>query len=476
MRFQNRLILLFCAVLFLTSVSVIHILLAKDDHQRNARQRARLSIPSGIQQIHGHPGKRRQNDAKFTVILEGGESQILRTPLRRNRPTHEKKKSPGNETLPRRDVPVRMKLRVGWDVQEMQGTGHPWQQFHSDIHQDALYSEDAPYMASLLNDLATVKIVNVSLFDGGSQAKLDVRLADGNRAIVKPMRASREFVYKYNKKEPFWLDQERHNAEIAAFHLDKILGFRRVCPCAGRLINLTQELLLNCKDQELLKTVFRKDGNICFIGKCAPWFCNEEHPICAKGDMMEISLCQFLPSFDGGFPIFQREYPWSQGVKESKVWKGKNICQDFLEQPVWMNGRYFLDLIEQGMFDFFIRNYDRHHFDMLYKYKRNGFIVFLDNGKGFGNPHEDDITFLAPVYQCCKVRRSTYLHFQTLTQPESRLSDLLRTSMSHDPLAPVVTEHHLRAMDRRLATVLQTIDKCIQTKGRDYVLVERTDM
>ena len=67
-------------------------------------------------------------------------------------------------------------------------TGHPWQQFHSDIHQDALYSEDAPYMASLLNDLATVKIVNMSLFVGGSQAKLDVRLADGNRAIVKPMR------------------------------------------------------------------------------------------------------------------------------------------------------------------------------------------------------------------------------------------------------------------------------------------------
>ena len=70
----------------------------------------------------------------------------------------------------------------------MSRIGHSWQQFHHDIHQDALYREDAPYMADLLRDLATVEIVNVSQYIGGTQVKLDVRLADGNRVMVKPMR------------------------------------------------------------------------------------------------------------------------------------------------------------------------------------------------------------------------------------------------------------------------------------------------
>ena len=62
------------------------------------------------------------------------------------------------------------------------------------------------------------------------------------------------------------------------------------------------------------------DDNLCFIGKCAPWFCNDEHPICGKREMMEVSLCQFLPLYKGNsIPVSEKEYPWSQGIKESKV-------------------------------------------------------------------------------------------------------------------------------------------------------------
>ncbi|XP_022080603.1 glycosaminoglycan xylosylkinase-like [Acanthaster planci] len=472
MRFIKRVIVSVLVLLFFTTLSVIHLLRQfeapedGDDHQVRIGPDHRVKPRNKQTQRVPKPGHY-QDDSGGS---QGSESQIHKPPLPR----------PGNRdgkgSKQKRPAWERgSEIKSAWDDQEVVGKGHPWQQFHRDISQDALYSKDTPYMDELLHNLATVKIVNTSMFKGGSQVKLDFRLADGNRAIVKPMRSPRDFVYKYDNEEPFWLDQERHNAEIAAFHLDRILGFRRVPPCVGRQINLTQEVLLKSEDQELLNTFFWKDGNLCFIGKCAPWFCNQDHPICGKGDVMEMSLCQFLPSFEGSVPVFELEYPWSQGVKESLVWKGKNICLDYLKDPVWTRGRFLLDLIEQGIFDFFIRNYDRHHFDMMRRYKRRGCVLFLDNGKGFGNPHVDDATFLAPVYQCCKVRRSTYFHLKELTQAQSRLSDLLRSAMSHDPIAPVITEDHLQAMDRRLETVLQTINKCIHDHGESRVLVDHLD-
>ncbi|XP_038065291.1 pseudokinase FAM20A-like [Patiria miniata] len=481
MRFKTRVFVSVGVLLIFTTLSAVHLLKQfeapedLEDTNLGFDRRARFGPNNGRantwnkQETYLLMSKGQISDERHQNDSGGNESQILKPPLPRPRRTEDgsklKKRQPAWERG--------SSSKKAWDDQEIVGKGHPWQQFHLDISQDALYSEGALYMDDLLRDLASVRIVNTSMFQGGSQVKLDFRLADGNRAIVKPMRSPREFVYKYNNDEPFWLDQERHNAEIAAFHLDRLLGFRRVPPCSGRLINLTQEILLKSKDQELLNTFFWKDGNLCFIGKCAPWFCNEDHPICAQGHLMEVSMCQFLPSFGGGIPIFEMEYPWSQGVKESQVWKGKNICVDYLKDPVWTRGRFLLDLIEQGIFDFFIRNYDRHHFDMMRKYKRLGTVLFLDNGKGFGNPHVDDTTFLAPIYQCCKVRRSTYLHLKELTQ--LRLSDRMRSSMSHDPIAPVVTEDHLQAMDRRLETVLQTIEKCIHVHGDSQVLVETLD-
>lgn len=55
-----------------------------------------------------------------------------------------------------------------------------------------------------------------------------------------------------------------------------------------------------------------------------------------------------------------------------------------------------LDLVDSSIFDFLIQNGDRHHYET-----RNDRLVLLDNGKGFGNPFQDFIDILAPLYQCC---------------------------------------------------------------------------
>lgn len=64
-----------------------------------------------------------------------------------------------------------------------------------------------------------------------------------------------------------------------------------------------------------------------------------------------------------------------------------------------------------------------------------------------------------------RVRRSTLLRLRLLSLPLYRLSDVMRASLAQDPLAamaPLLTDPHLSALDRRLATVIQTIQDCLE--------------
>lgn len=54
------------------------------------------------------------------------------------------------------------------------------------------------------------------------------------------------------------------------------------------------------------------------------------------------------------------------------------------------------DLIDTAIFDFLMQNGDRHHYETL-----GDAIVWVDNGKGLGNPHVQHTDILAPLYQCC---------------------------------------------------------------------------
>lgn len=59
----------------------------------------------------------------------------------------------------------------------------------------------------------------------------------------------------------------------------------------------------------------------------------------------------------------------------------------------------------------------------------------------------------------------------SINNSEQPLSSRMRDSMRDDPIAPVLWEAHLTALDRRLVIVLQAIRDCINRNGADNVII-----
>lgn len=78
----------------------------------------------------------------------------------------------------------------------------------------------------------------------------------------------------------------------------RLLGFRRALPTTGRIINAVTQIM-RIGNSELKRTFYKSlkpDENICFTGNCEQ-FCDEHHPICAKGDQLEVCEIHILTNF-----------------------------------------------------------------------------------------------------------------------------------------------------------------------------------
>ena len=97
-------------------------------------------------------------------------------------------------------------------------------------------------------------------------------------------------------------------------------------------------------------------------------------------------------------------------------------------------------------------------------------LIFLSPIR-FGNSHEDDMSLLAPIHQCCLIRYSTLSTLLSYYQGPQHLSDAMRRAMETDPVAPVLKERHLKALDRRLKKILIIVHRCLEINGVESVVI-----
>lgn len=87
-----------------------------------------------------------------------------------------------------------------------------------------VYPQMHPQMGWILNHIATVKIKKADVLPKGTQLKMLFYLEGNQKAVFKPMRYERDHVIDGNA----WDGYDRHNAEIAAFHLGSGRTFKIV--------------------------------------------------------------------------------------------------------------------------------------------------------------------------------------------------------------------------------------------------------
>ncbi|XP_059204341.1 extracellular serine/threonine protein kinase FAM20C [Centropristis striata] len=342
-------------------------------------------------------------------------------------------------------------------------THPPWLRFHLGISRWELYNRKDPNLAQLTHYLATQRVLGAVQKTGGTQLKLLMSFPNYGQALLKPMRQSRDAETDVNLF--YFSDFERHNAEIAAFHLDRLLGFNRIPPVVGRLINVTSEIRQITTDNRLSRTFFTSPvGNVCFYGQCE-YYCSSENPVCGRPHALEVSLATMLPDLDLA-PRRSWRSPWRRSYSRTKraQWeKDPDYCDTVKQTPPYNHGTRLVDLIDMAVLDFLMSNMDRHHYETFEEFGNETFLLHLDNGRAFGRHSRDEPSILTPLKQCCRIRRSTFLRLRLLSLPDLRLSDVMRESLAQDPLtdvAPLLSEPHLSALDRRLATVLQVVQSC----------------
>lgn len=213
---------------------------------------------------------------------------------------------------------------------------------------------------------------------------------------------------------------------------------------------------------KLNETVMFQNNNTCFYGKC--YYCKPSDPACAEGNVMEGSLTLWLPT---NFMLQKWKHPWARTYRSNikARWEEDNsYCQEVKKSYPIDRRRLLLDIIDTAFFDYLIGNADRHMFE-TFADDADPMLLLLDNGKSFGNPYWDEQSILAPVKQCCRIRRSTWDALQQFR--DGKLSETMRAVLSHDAIAPVLSDLHLEALDRRLTDIFDAVNSCVSGHGDD---------
>jgi len=66
-----------------------------------------------------------------------------------------------------------------------------------------------------------------------------------------------------------------------------------------------------------------------------------------------------------------------------------------------------LDIMDLSVYDFLMGNMDRHHYETFLIFGNNSFPIHIDHGRAFGKAFHDEHSILAPIMQCCHIRKST---------------------------------------------------------------------
>lgn len=273
-----------------------------------------------------------------------------------------------------------------------------------------------------LRRMAGGAITRVTENQGGSTVTIRLTFEDGARAVLKADQTRSATNYR---------------SEIAAYHVDRLLGFGRTAPVVGRRFSRAamrahlvhagaRPEFLARFDQELRSPPEAPDE---VKGAVIAWHSERLHSL----------------------EVPRRFGEWTA--------PGATVPAEIAP--------HLVPLSELTLFDFLIDNTDRYSGGNVLRLGPRGPIIFLDNGAGFADWRaQREHALTSDLTRICRYPAPLVRALERVgpAAPASqRLGERLRRSLRKDPLTPVLTPLHLEALDRRVAQILEHTTRCTQS-------------
>lgn len=293
-----------------------------------------------------------------------------------------------------------------------------------------------------LHALAELPIRRVRIGFGGRSLGFRIELDDGTKGYFKPEQSF---------SGAHWY------SEIAAYHLDRVLGFGRTPAVTGRQVEwrrlerAAEEY--RGSSEAVIEEGFVRGAFIHWIdGRLRPWALGQdwEHFVRVRGGL------DITP--------FQRPADYRARIN-GRAERAETELGSFADAPETLSVEEVAELSDLIVFDYLISNVDRWGGEYTNVRRLNGRLIFLDNGAGFWvNPRQGLMEARLEVLQ--RFRRSTRESLEGF-----RLEDF-EAHLANDPLAPVLPPHQLEGLALRVDRAIAHIDEMVERFGDESVFIE----
>lgn len=314
-----------------------------------------------------------------------------------------------------------------------------WQEVQSWPSKNQLANISSPNLGKIMFAMKYTPIISTDIDSRGTQLKILLNLQGDQQVVFKPKWYSKDKVIE----GPVYAGKDRYGSEIVAFYLSVLLDKPLTPLSVERTLSLKNDIL-PVATKRLFNTSFERSNKTCIYGRC--FYCKKEDPICEKENNLLTGAVIFniKKTFSNYRSPWQRTYkkgkkaPWEDDLNYCKIVRGK------------LTRKRIFDLVDTAIFDFLIQNGDRHHYETL-----DDTVVWIDNGKGLGNPYVHHLDILAPLYQCCIIKEKMWKSLLSLRG--GNLRALLKLMPDIDNF---LTEAHLKAMEERLLLIFAAVEYC----------------
>ncbi|KAK3605622.1 hypothetical protein CHS0354_027289 [Potamilus streckersoni] len=146
----------------------------------------------------------------------------------------------------------------------------------------------------------------------------------------------------------------------------------------------------------------------------------------------------------------------------------RTFCDRVREmEPYQTNPFSFRYILDMAAIDFLMLNYAGGKHTYIAIWNKNIYLdILLDYGLSFCD--RKDPVLLAPIYQCCRIRKSLY---RNLLKYSAILTEVFDGATKDDPLYPLLLLEDTIAMQQRLNTIIALVQICLKKYKKSEVFL-----